>query len=350
VTNPSKLFVRAARARIAFVAFAIFAAFGALVGCSDTGDNTSLPLADSGGGDTTTAEDANPTPDAAADSSSLDAAADSTTVLLDAASDANTAHDGSIDGATDATIDGGADAASDATVDATVDAGVDAAHDASVDAAVDAEAADAEALDAAEEPPNDGGCAAHNYQCQCDHYIAANQAGNTVATTCAATEVVLFEKDTSGGCLACALNKSCIDDDIGTGDTAQECDDLASATAAPSIATVLGATGVDQCLATLACEVGVDSATGAASTAPLNVGSTRTLANSYCGSAAALTCQNGSPAGACVGPIAAGLPGIPAGSSTLSHIGDQTYPSGQAGTILACLLRSTGGQCTTCLN
>lgn len=346
MTNSSKLFVRAASARIAFAALVTWAAFGSLAGCSDTGDNTALPMADSGTGDATTAEDASATPDAAADSSAPDAAPDSTTVVPDGAADAaldanSTAHDGS----TDATVDAGADAAPDAALDATVDAGVDAAHDASADAAVDAEP-----VDAAEEPPSDGGCAANNYQCQCDHYIAANQAGNTVATTCTATEVVLFEKDTTGGCLACALNKSCIDDDIGTGDTAQECDDLASATTAPSIATVLGTTGVDQCLATLACEVGVDSATGAASTAPVNVGSTRTLANSYCGTATATTCQNGSPAGTCAGPIAQGLPGVPAGSSTLSHIGDQTYPSGQAGTILACLLRSTGGQCTTCLN
>jgi hypothetical protein len=187
-------------------------------------------------------------------------------------------------------------------------------------------------------------------QCLCNAFIATSAAGKTISATCTQTEVALFVKDTTGACLNCALAKSCIDDSIGTGDSAQECDDLASATTAPSIATVLGATAVAECMATLDCEIGDTDPATSATTAPLNVGTTRTLANAYCGSASATTCQNGAPAGACVNQIATGLPGIPAGSSTLSHIGDQTFPSGQAGTILACLLRSTGGQCGTCVN
>ena len=187
-------------------------------------------------------------------------------------------------------------------------------------------------------------------QCLCNAFIATSEAGKTISAACTQTEVALFVKDTTGACLNCALAKSCIDDNIGTGDSAQECDDLASTTTAPGIASVIGATAVSECLATLTCEIGDNDPPTSAGTSPTNVGSTRTLANAYCGSATATTCQNGSPAGTCVNQIATGLPGVPAGSSTLSHIGDQTYPSGQAGTILACLLRSTGGQCGTCVN
>ena len=79
-----------------------------------------------------------------------------------------------------------------------------------------------------------------DYQAECNAFIAAQFPDETLLPTCTQTELILFEKESDGGtCLACALKKDCIDDNIGTGDTAQECDDLASADTAPSIATVV---------------------------------------------------------------------------------------------------------------
>jgi hypothetical protein len=77
----------------------------------------------------------------------------------------------------------------------------------------------------------------------------------------------------------------------------------------------------------------------------------RTLANTNCGTATAATCQGGAPAGACMTPITAGLPStIAAGVPVLSNIGNPIYPSGRAGTIVACVLRVLHGhQCSTCV-
>jgi hypothetical protein len=169
-----------------------------------------------------------------------------------------------------------------------------------------------------------------------------------VSSTCSQTEVQLFAKDTTGACLNCALAKSCIDDTIGTGDTSQECDDFASATTAPVGATPIGATGVSECVATLSCYLGVNPFLVPC---PLNIGTSRSLSNPYCGTASAMACQMGSPVGVCLPEIVAGFPpsfnpGIP----ILSNIANPAYPSGMAGAIVTCLLKTAGGQCSSCVN
>jgi hypothetical protein len=316
------------------------------LGCSDVGDSTAIapPASDDGGAtaDVTVAEvDASNAPDGGAGDSGalLDG-----TAAPNVDSSAVTATDGG-----DASVDGGPDA----TVDATVIDGApgnDATVDATIDAAEAADAASDAIADAAEEEasvaPTDGGCASNDYLCQCNAFIAVSEVGVTASTTCSRTEALLFQKDTTGGCLDCALQQSCIDD-TGPFDVSQECDDLASSSTDPVILTP-GPTDVAECLATLSCEIGVSPA---ASPSPLNIGptaGTRTLGNAYCGAATSTACAGGSPKGACVTPIAAGLaPSFAAGSQTSSNLSNLLYPTGQAGAIVACLLAPV--QCVTCV-
>jgi hypothetical protein len=196
-------------------------------------------------------------------------------------------------------------------------------------------------------------CAPTDFQCQCNKFVSASEVGNVVTPgVCSKTEVTLFQKDVTGACLNCALVKSCIDDNIGSGDVSQECDDLQSATTAPSGATVLGATGVTECQATLSCELGVSPV---ASPSPLNVSpppATRALGNAYCGLATGAACQAGMPQGTCVAPIVAGLPAtFAAGTQILSNLTNVGFPTGQAGSVTSCLLSTQGiGQCATCVN
>jgi hypothetical protein len=193
--------------------------------------------------------------------------------------------------------------------------------------------------------PADGGtpsctqCAANDFQCQCNAFIANNEVGNTVSSTCSGTEVTLFEKDPSGACLNCALKKSCIDDTIGTGDVGQECEDLTASSS------------VSLCEATLQCEIGVDPLV---TPSPLNVGTSRTLTNAFCGTASPTSCQNATTnagLGSCAPQIENGMPGVALnGGVILGNLLNLGFPSGQADTIVACLLRTSGGQCTTCVN
>jgi hypothetical protein len=169
---------------------------------------------------------------------------------------------------------------------------------------------------------------------------------------CTSTQLDLWVKDITGACLNCALHKSCIDDTIGTGDTGQECEDFAGNTGTASNAAL--------CEATLQCELGVTisgsgvGSTTSATTSPVNVGTSRTLSNAFCGTATASACQQASTnAGlsACAQTIENGLPGFfPPGSGILSNIANVSFPGGQAGAIMTCLLKTSGGQCTTCVN
>jgi hypothetical protein len=195
----------------------------------------------------------------------------------------------------------------------------------------------------------------------CDEFIAANEQGKTVGTTCTQTELLLFMADApgfgdggveAGTCLNCALKKSAIDDTIGTGDTALECDDLADAATAPPGFANVGAPAVQECLAVLGCEIGVLPAAspGPLFTSPL-VHSTAALANAYCGLASSADCQAGNPKGACVSQIAAGLPSTyKAGAQTLSDLAPTipVYPTGQAGVIVYHTLFYGSPRCTSC--
>jgi hypothetical protein len=237
----------------------------------------------------------------------------------------------------------------DAPADAGIDVTLQYADAARLAPYEEAAAAAMDASGTSDAPSADAGPTV-DYQTQCNAFIAANFPAETLLSTCTQTELVLFEKESDGGtCLACALKKACIDDNIGTGDTALECDDLASTDTAPSIATVLGATAVDECLAFFACALGVSPA---ASPSPLNASGALGLGEAYCGVyPPGNACSTGHPGGACVSQIAAGLsPSIAPGSPTISNLANQNYPTGQAGTILTCLLRSTGGQCGSCVN
>jgi hypothetical protein len=180
----------------------------------------------------------------------------------------------------------------------------------------------------------------------CDRFIHASEAGAATSSTCSQTELTLFQKDPTGRCLDCALKKACINDAIGTGDRSQECDDLATAATAPQGARVLGPAGVAECLAALACELGVSPLV---SPSPLNVATSRALGNAYCGTSRESDCQDGSPSGACVAQITAGLASPLAGWETLRDIANFQQPSGLAGSIVSCLLDSAGGQCTSCV-
>jgi hypothetical protein len=206
--------------------------------------------------------------------------------------------------------------------------------------------------------PGDGGayaCAAPTGPAaNCSNFLAANPGLKSTSTTCSTTELTLYEKDTTGGCLGCAFSSFCLDDT--GGDHGQECEDLASTTTAPNGAsqTDVGAGAVSNCQATLACEVGVNTTTGVAGTAGVDVGGTETLANAFCGTVANATCQGAISTsginGACDSVIEAGLPStFTVGSSVLSNIANTNYSAGQAGSIVACLINAAT-PCTTCLH
>jgi hypothetical protein len=308
-----------------------------LSGCSDEGDDTSVPPGSDASGDVTVGTGDAAGKDAA---NTVDATADGKTG--DAAPDAPAAED--------ATVDSGEDASADVSKEAEVDAARDASADAAIDAAEDA-AHDAPE-DVIEEPLSDGGCYPWDFQCQCNHFIAATDAG-AASATCSQTELTLFEKDTTGGCLRCAFSSFCLDDT--SGDHGQECEDLASTTTAPNGAnqTDVGASAVGNCQATLACEVGVNRTTGVAGTAGVDIGGTETLANAFCGTVVNSTCQGSISTsginGACDSVIETGLPSsFTVGSSVLSNIANTNYSAGQAGSIVACLINAAN-PCTTCL-
>jgi len=315
------------------------------VGCSDVGDSTAIipPASDDGGADVTLPPiDASAAPDGSAGDSDSDGGLDGTTTSnIDGG--AVTATDGA-----DANADGGLDA----TVDATMLDGApgnDASVDATIDAAEAADAASDAIADAAEEEasvaPTDGGCASNDYLCQCSAFVAVNEVGVATSATCSRTEAVLFQKDTTGGCLDCALQQSCIDDVPGN-DVSQECDDFASSSTAPVTAKVFGSVPVAQCLTTLSCEIGVSPE---ANPSPLNIGASRVLPNAYCGVATSTACAAGSALGACAAPIVAGLdPNFAPGSQIESNLANIAYPSGQAGSIVACLL-TVSHQCVSCV-
>lgn len=207
--------------------------------------------------------------------------------------------------------------------DASGDVG-DAAGDVAAEAAIDAS-------DAATRAP-DGGCLPTDYPCLCDAYIAANEVGNTPASTCSASEVVAFRKDLTGGCLHCLLSgqAQCLDDPA-AGITGQDCED-------PFTGVGAGETAAE-CLATLACDLGVNPA---ASPAPASANGP---ISGLCNDVPEPTCVGGSPGGACKTAIAAGFPS----SFSVSQIGGSiavvAYASGRAGAIVNCAFNN----CSQCL-
>jgi hypothetical protein len=306
------------------------AALVTLGGCSDTGDNTSVGsgMDAASAADVTTLLDSSSTPDASpAADSAVDAAADAPAIV-------------------DATVDGGSDATTDAAHDATGDAPIgDAAHDATTDAQADA-AIDA-AVDAAPEAGRlpDGGCQPTDMQCLCDTFIQTSEnslsdgggdAGtpNTPQSTCTATEVVLFEVDPTGACLDCALNAGQCADNPALGNDGYDCEDPYTGVGASETA--------GECLAVLACDLGVNPAAAAS---PVSLNGPGPV-EGYCGTTPVGACTNGTtpPNGACQNQIVAGFPATFTGSNIGSSITDKRYASGRAGQIAGCG-QSTCFQC-----
>ncbi|MCL2448968.1 MAG: MSCRAMM family adhesin SdrC [Polyangiaceae bacterium] len=309
----------------------------ALVGCSDVGDTTSVGEGeDAAGGPDSTALDSSSDTSSAETSADAGDAADvavdappSTDATVDAESDADATADGESDA--DATVDGESDA--DATVDGKSDATIDAS-DAGPDSAIDG------AVDAAKEAGRlpDGGCDPSDSQCLCDTFIQMGDAGSiTPQSTCSGTELVLFEKDVTGDCLKCALlYGQCIDNspDVG-GVVGFDCED-------PFTGAGAGGT-TDECLAVLACDIGVDPK----GTSPVVAGGAGVIV-SYCGTVQPSPCGSGTaPNGACISPITAGFPSTFSAGQITAAIGQQVYASGRAGAIAACLLTNS---CDQCLN
>jgi hypothetical protein len=168
--------------------------------------------------------------------------------------------------------------------------------------------------------------------------FAANTAG-----TCTATEQIFINKDPSGTCYGCLVQKGCIDDapagsiaGVTTfGDTGLECGDLPAGTSPGAGGTAESL--VQLCLDVLTCAV--SSGCGHA-----NGPNAAAATNCYCGSATGTACSGGSANSTCAAVQAAA-----AQSSTPTTIIGRTpnsaFPVGMADNILQCAI---GNQCTTC--
>jgi hypothetical protein len=92
-------------------------------------------------------------------------------------------------------------------------------------------------------------------------------------------------------------------------------------------------TGVDQCLATVACELGLDPVSSPAPAAswPTVPGPL----NAYCGTESASACRvDTTPPGQCEAQITAGFPIGTTPSDIFDNLTTYNYPSGFAGTII----------------
>lgn len=169
----------------------------------------------------------------------------------------------------------------------------------------------------------------------CDEMVSSIPSAER--TKCTRTEEILYEKDPTGECLRCAFKRVCLDDKK---DHASECGDPIGSS---------GPEGEALCLATLACELGVDPAMRPAPAQGL-------VSNAYCGDTPTMQCIQGGAKGACMKQIAAGLPSDwstkNGGLDVLRNISNDSYPSGRAGGLVACIIPrgpSSGG-CATCFN
>jgi hypothetical protein len=297
--------------------------------CSDVGGSTAVPPPDTTGDDAATNDGAPSgagSPDAAGDAAVGDAAVSDAAASDGASGDAASRADAAADAAvTDATL---SDAAADAG--APRDAAVDAPPDAT--SAPDASNTADAAADAAEEetgPTGDGSvatCVAHD-----------------LAGTCTATEQLFIDRDPTGTCYACLVQKGCIDDaptgsipGVTTfGDTGLECGDLPSGTS-PGVDG--GPESAEQlCLDTLSCALSTgcgraDGPNAAAST------------NCYCGSATGTACAGGAANSPCAAVQAAAAQSTTP-TTIIGRAANAAFPSGMADNILQCAISNS---CTGC--
>jgi hypothetical protein len=174
-----------------------------------------------------------------------------------------------------------------------------------------------------------GTCTAQSLTCSL--FLENNAATlRPVSTTCTPTEQMLFDKDTTGSCLACAFTSGCLDDT--SGDSGQECADPL---------TTFGTQA--ECIAVLECDIGLSPAISPAPGSGL-------VLNAYCGlGTSTSTCEMGGPLGACASQIAAGFPPSFTPTQIVNNIAVRAYASGMADAVVACIDSSTDTNCTKCL-
>jgi hypothetical protein len=291
--------------------------------CSDVGGSTALPPPDMTGDDAATSDGASSgegSPDAVGDAISDAAASDGAS--SDAASRADAAADASPADATlpDAAADTGAprDAAVDAPPDATTEPDASNGADAAADAAEEETG-----------PTGDGSvatCVAHD-----------------LAGTCSATEQLFIDRDPTGTCYACLVQKGCIDDappgsipGVTTfGDTGLECGDLPAGTS-PGVDG--GPESAEQlCLDALSCALSsgcgrADGPNAAAST------------NCYCGSATGTACAGGAANSPCAAVQAAAAQSTTP-TTVIGRAANAAFPSGMADNILQCAISNGCSGC-----
>jgi hypothetical protein len=313
-----------------------------IVACTDVGDNTGT--AGDGGGSGT---DATTTPDVVGGedppgASTPDATTGGEASTVDTgvggqAEDATTAAEsGAPDsgGGVDAAVDTGAGTDARAEETGAPETGAPDAHGA--EAGSDATVADSSTADSstADTGADSGG---GDLQAQCDAFLVANMSTLLpVTSTCSPTEKALFTKDPTGGCLNCAFEGGCLDDS--NGDSGQECEDSFSTFGTEA-----------ECLATLACDFGLNPAKSPAPADGLAI-------NAYCGPGNSTSnCETGSgPAGACVTEIVAGFPSSFTPTNIVNSISVRGYAAGMADAITSCInsryMSTQLADCAKCLN
>jgi len=172
-------------------------------------------------------------------------------------------------------------------------------------------------------------------QASCDAHLTKFVAANkSVNTACSPTELVLFQKDTTGACMNCMFQHGCLNDT--QGDTNTECEDLAASAAAT------GSTPA-QCVDTLRCLVGAQADGTIASSTVHGL----TL-DAYCGKQPVAPNCTGTPGplGECAAKEKAGYPATFTAANVVQNFARRTYASGMANAIANCALSN---KCRSCL-
>jgi hypothetical protein len=185
-------------------------------------------------------------------------------------------------------------------------------------------------------------------QAACNAFVLANSASFLLTDQglCTGTELLLYAKivggQSPGECLACAALGACLDDSFSPSDSNHECEDAPATTDA-------GAVAVPDCLATLACGLGVGGSCGSFASSPAPAMGAATAA--YCGAGVSTADCSASadgaagPQGACVGAESAGFPMSFTPAQVLTSFDASGYPSGMANNLLDCLNARCASQC-----
>jgi hypothetical protein len=173
--------------------------------------------------------------------------------------------------------------------------------------------------------------ASQTLQQLCNAYLNQQKATLLpVSTTCSGTELALFARDVTGGCLSCAMTQGAVDSQFQSG---VECEDLGTGPA-------------PACLSTLDCYLGVQNENNPPQlVTPGPAAPPNNVQNAYCAPPPELIC-NGT--GVCASVITAGFPvGFTPSQiqPNLATASDPTKPSGQAGFLVSSLLLDSCNSC-----